>query len=72
MDTPTAEVVDDSVEAQADLKAVLASVINKTPLDPEVAHRVEERSERVRRQVFERHGILNVAVDLIREGRDEK
>jgi hypothetical protein len=72
MDTQRAEPADDQAEARADLRAVLDSLIHKTPLDPEVARRVQERGERIRQEVYERHGLLNVAVDLIREGRDEE
>jgi hypothetical protein len=56
----------------ADLQAVIDSLVSKTPLDPAIARRVEERAERTRQEVFERHGLLNVAVDLIREIRDEE
>jgi hypothetical protein len=34
--------------------------------------RIEERSEQATREIFEKHGLLDVAVDLIREGRDEE
>ncbi|MFI5458695.1 MAG: hypothetical protein ACHRXM_24965 [Isosphaerales bacterium] len=33
---------------------------------------LQERSEQATREVFEKHGVLNVAVDLIRGGRDEE
>ena len=58
-------------DAMADLKAVLDALGAGTPLDPEIACRVRERSERIRQDVFERHGVLNIAVDLIRECRGE-
>ncbi len=40
--------------------------------DPELVRRIQERSRQAREEVFRKHGILNVAVDLIREGRDEE
>jgi hypothetical protein len=40
--------------------------------DPELLKRIQQRSEEATSEVIERHGILNVAVDLIREGRDEE
>jgi hypothetical protein len=55
-----------------DLQAVLDHVISGTPLDPEVTRRVRERSSALRQELRKRHGILNVAVDLIREVRDEE
>ena len=72
MDTQPIVCIDDPIETQADLKAVLDSLIHKTPLDPEIARRVRERGRRITQEVFERHGLLNVAADLIREGRDEE
>ena len=67
MDTQHIATVDEAAEAQADLKAVLDSVIHKTPLDPEIARRVQERSERMTEELRRTHGEMNVAVDLIRE-----
>jgi hypothetical protein len=60
----------DPADVQADLRAVIESLITQQPLDPVIARRVQERSERIRQEVFDRHGLLNVAVDLIRETRD--
>ena len=53
-----------------DLKAVLASAFRGKPLDPEIAKRVHERAEKVRGELRAK-GLTNVAVDLIRECRDE-
>ncbi len=47
-------------------------VTSGKPLDPAVARRVQERGEKIRQEVFAKNGPLNVAVDLIREGRDEE
>jgi hypothetical protein len=58
-------------EVQADLQAVIDSLITRQPLDPVIARRVRERSERMTQELRERYGELNVAVDLIRETRDE-
>jgi predicted thioredoxin/glutaredoxin len=40
--------------------------------DPDLLRRIRERSEEVRREMFEKHGLTNIAVDLIREARDEE
>ena len=40
--------------------------------DPELLKRIQQRSELATQDVFERRGILDVAVDLIREGRDDE
>jgi predicted thioredoxin/glutaredoxin len=58
-------------EIQADLKAVLASLSGGEPLDPETVHRIRERAEKITEEIRQQQGILNVAVDLIREIRDE-
>lgn len=34
--------------------------------------RVGEQTEKIRRETLAEHGVLNLAVDLIREGRDEE
>jgi hypothetical protein len=44
----------------------------KKVTDADLLKRVQGRSEQATREVFEKHGLLNVAVDLIREGRDEE
>jgi len=39
--------------------------------DPEVIQQAAERMDRMREELRQRHGEMNVAVDLIREVRDE-
>jgi hypothetical protein len=56
----------------ADLDAVLKHVAAGTPVEPELARRVRERSERMTEELRRRYGELNIAVDLIREIRDEE
>ena len=60
----------DSLEALADLRAVIDSLVSKKPLDPETIRRIEDRAERMTEELRQRYGELNVAVDLIREVRD--
>jgi hypothetical protein len=52
---------------QADEEAVLQAFLTGTPVDPEVAYRVQERSRRIREEVFRKHGLVDVAVPAIRE-----
>ena len=54
-------------EEVADQRAVLDHAFHGKPLDPEVAKRVHERAEAVRKLLPE----TNIAVDLIRESRDD-
>jgi len=59
-------------QADADLQAVLDRVLAGKPPDAEVARRVQARADSIRQEILARHGMLNAAVDLIREGRDEE
>jgi len=54
----------------ADLKAVIKHAFHRKPLDPEVAKRIHDRANEVRDELRAK-GLTNVAVDLIRELRDE-
>jgi hypothetical protein len=68
VDTPAAIPPDE----MADLEEVCRIVAEgKRVTDPELLKRIYARSEEVRREMFEKHGITNIAVDLIREVRDE-
>jgi hypothetical protein len=40
--------------------------------DPAFEKRIGEQTEKIRQEILAEHGILNVAVDLIRDGRDEE
>jgi hypothetical protein len=63
----------DESSPQSDLEAVCRLIAaGKKVTDPDLLKRIRQRSEQVTRAVFERHGILNIAADLIREGRDEE
>lgn len=56
----------------ADLDTVLKHAFSGTPIAVDVIRRVKERSERVQDELRRKYGQLNVAVDLIREIRDEE
>jgi hypothetical protein len=58
----------------ADLMAELRAAterVTRGVRDPEVMRRACERMDRMREELRRRTGDLDVAVDLIREGRDE-
>jgi hypothetical protein len=59
-----------STQALQDLESLCASAAARRPVDPVVARRVQERAARVREELRKK-GPTNVAVDLIREVRDE-
>jgi hypothetical protein len=63
----------DKPSPQTDLEEVCRLIAeSKKVTDPDLLKRIQERSEQATREVFKRHGLLDVAVDLIREGRDEE
>ena len=70
MSTHTKEVGFTPAETTADLQAVLNALYSDKPLDPEVARRVDERAEKVREEL-RLQGVTDVAVELLRESRNE-
>jgi hypothetical protein len=60
-------------EEMADMKEVCRLIAEgKCVTDPALRKRIYERSEQVRRAMLEKHGITNIAVELIRGVRDEE
>jgi hypothetical protein len=57
---------------EADERAVLNYLATGTPLDPETYRRIRERAEQITERLRRKHGEMNIAVDLIREIRDEE
>ena len=58
-------------DLQADHDAVMAHFLANTPLDPAVAERVRAHAARITENLRQKYGGMNVAVDLIRESREE-
>jgi hypothetical protein len=58
-------------DALADLEYAL-SVQTTGQRDPEFEKRIAEQTAKIRKEILAQHGVLNLAVDLIREGRDEE
>ena len=58
---------------QTDLEELCRLIAEgKKVADPNLLKRIQQRSDQATHEVFEKHGLLDVAVDLIREGRDEE
>ena len=57
-------------ELEADTEAVIAKLMTGKPLDPETYRRIRERSEKITEEVQRKHGVLDIAVNLIRDARD--
>jgi hypothetical protein len=61
----------DAAQVQADEAAVTEHLLTGKPLDPEVYRRIRARAEQITAQLRQRYGDMNLAVDLIRDIRDE-
>lgn len=56
-----------NASVQADEEAVMQAFLTGTPVDPDIARRVQERSRLIREEVFRKHGLVDIAVPAIRE-----
>jgi hypothetical protein len=54
-----------------DAQAIIDHVLTGKPLDPAVAQRVRERSEQATEKTRQKFGTVDIAVELIREARDQ-
>lgn len=55
----------------ADSQAVIEQLLHGTPLDLEVDRRVRERAAKITDELRRKYGTLDIAVDLVRQVRDE-
>lgn len=53
------------------LEEVLKHIHTGGVKDPELLRRIQEQSAAVQEDIFQKHGVLDIAVELIRETRDE-
>jgi hypothetical protein len=58
-------------ETDPDTLAIIEHALTGTPLDPEVARRVREKGERLRQEILEKQGVVDIGVPAIRELRGE-
>ena len=61
----------DTTEKTTDRGALLEHITTGKPLDPDVRRRILERGERISEELRQTYGEMDIAVDLIRETRDE-
>jgi hypothetical protein len=60
------------MQEQLDAAEVVRHLMEgKRITDPDLIRRIRERADRVRQAVFEKHGVVDWSVGLIREARDE-
>jgi len=59
-------------QAEADIAEVARLVAEgKRVTDPELLSRIRQRSDALRREMLRSQGLTDIAVDLVRESRDE-
>ncbi|HVA51028.1 MAG TPA: hypothetical protein VNH11_32105 [Pirellulales bacterium] len=56
----------------ADMEALMERVLHGKPLEPDVYQRIRAECDRVTEEIRQQHGTIEIAVDLIREIRDEE
>jgi len=59
-------------ELEADTAAILEKLTTGKPLDAEAYFRIRERADRIRDDVFQKHGLLDIGVPAVRELRDRQ
>ena len=63
---------DEQSQAEADIAEVARLVAEgKRVTDPELLRRIRQRSDALRREMLRTQGLTDIAVDLVRESRDE-
>jgi hypothetical protein len=63
---------DERLLAEADIAEVARLVAEgKRVTDPELLRRIRQRSDALRREMLRTQGLTDLAVDLVRESRDE-
>ncbi len=63
---------DDELQAEADIAEVARlAAEGKRVTDPELLRRIRQRSDALRREMLRTQGMTDIAVDLVRESRDE-
>ena len=65
------KIIDTIAEQDADLQAVLERITSGKPLDPKTYQRIRERGRQITEELRQKYGEMNIAVDLIRQVRDE-
>jgi hypothetical protein len=59
-----------SSEIRKEFEALVEHMRTGNPLPREIEQRIADRAEKIRQKVFEKHGLVDIAVPSIRELRD--
>lgn len=61
-----------NANVEADTNALMERIIRGAPLPADVYQRIQERGDELTEEIRQKHGTIEIAVDLIREIRDEE
>jgi hypothetical protein len=64
--------IDTKPTLDADTEAVLQRIVHGTRLPPDIYKRIRDRGDQLREEMRQKYGTVEIAVDLIREIRDEE
>lgn len=68
LNLPFADAIPD--ELLADTQAIIEKLTTGKSLDAETRQRIDRRADEIRRQIFQKHGLVDIGVPAIRELRD--
>lgn len=63
--------IDTRASVVPDTEAILERMATGKPLEPEVYRRIQERGDKITEELRQKYGTIEIAVDLIRETRNE-
>jgi hypothetical protein len=55
----------------SDTEAILAHVVSGKPLNPELYRRIKAEGAKITASIRRKRGVQNIAVEIVRESRDE-
>jgi len=58
-------------EEREEQQAILDKLLHGKPVPPQLDRRIRERAAHITREIYEKHGLLDIAVPAIRELRGE-
>jgi hypothetical protein len=71
-DNTAMKTIDTITEQDADLQSILERITSGKRLGPETYQRIRERGRHITEDLRKEYGEMNIAVDLIRQIRDEE
>lgn len=60
-----------TISLSPETQAIVESLADGKPVDPEIANSIHEKARRIKERVFQEQGLVNIGVPAIREFRGE-